>query len=706
MSAPQVQDRRRTGSGPGFFCRRAYVGKSVGPGLRTVGFAALYVAAAFAGRLTVLPGTSLSLVWPAAGIAVVWFGASFGSRWRYLDAAALVAVTLLVNLTTGATPLMALAFAAANLVQVWVFLRLFGRLCPHLWGAGGRGLLARTGELWRLIAAGAVSTAAGAAVGPSAVWLLTGDYSWLATTVWLTRNTVSIVLIGTLGLRLAFALSVRERPIVLPTGWRLAEYTALVFGSAFAYFVAFGINHGLPLAFPLLIMTVWAGLRLHTTFVVLHDLCVGTAAVLFTLHGDGPFADIPSYGVRALVAQAFVGMVAVVGLALALSRDERHALVRQLSAAERDATRQAGLMSAIVESTDDGLDVVDPAGRVLLRNPAARSLFGGPTGYSGLTLPDGTPIDEHALVAAHGLDVRVGDGRIVQVTAAELAFDPGTGHSAVLMFHDVTAERRHRDDLAGFAGVVAHDLLNPLTTVDGWAEDLADLLEKAPPHPAYAGAERSVARIRRSAERMRGLITDLLAYTTARDGELTPSTIDLRAMITDITAARIDLASAAGTPVPRFEFGELAPVHADPLLVRQVLDNLISNAVKYTAPGATPVVTIGTAEAAPGWREIVVADNGIGIPAGQHEAIFDTFHRAHRASGYAGTGLGLAICKRVVEHHGGTILARDDPGGGTRIRFTLPSAGRDSPASRTQPEPVPTGGILEPAFHAGTSEEG
>jgi signal transduction histidine kinase len=673
------------------------VSKRAWPVLRTVGFTALYVAAAYAGRLTVLPDTSLSLVWPAAGVAVVWFAASARTRWCYLDAGALVAVTLLVNLTTGASLVLAAAFAAANLTQVWVFLWVFGRLCPHLWGGGGTKRLEHTGELWRLLAAGAISSAVGAALGPTAVWLAGGQYSWLATTVWLTRNTVSIVLIGTLGLRLAFVRPTlrRWRESQLPQ-WRFTEYTALIAVSALAYFVAFGVNHGLPLAFPLLMLTVWAGLRLHTTFVVLHDLCVGTAAILFTLHGDGPFADVPSYGVRALVAQAFVGLVAVVGLAIALNRDERDALVGRLSAAEQAATRQAGLMSAIVESTDDGLDVVDPAGRVLLRNPAALSLFGGPTGYAGMTLPDGSPIDESALVAAHGLDVRVGDGRIVQVTAAELGFDPGTGHAAVLMFHDVTAERRHRDELAAFAGVVAHDLLNPLTTVDGWAEDLADLLEKAPPHPAYAGAERSVARIRRSAERMRGLITDLLGYTTARDGEINPQTVDLRAMVNDITAARVDLATAAGTPVPRFELGELAPVRADPALIRQVLDNLVSNAVKYTAPGATAVVTIGTADGAPGWVEIVVADNGIGIPAGQHEAVFDTFHRAHRASGYAGTGLGLAICKRVVERHGGTIVARDDPGGGTRICFTLPAARNPAPPA-PHPETVRSGGILEPA---------
>jgi len=107
---------------------------------------------------------------------------------------------------------------------------------------------------------------------------------------------------------------------------------------------------------------------------------------------------------------------------------------------------------------------------------------------------------------------------------------------------------------------------------------------------------------------------------------------------------------------------------------------LIGNAIKYTAPDATPVLTI-TSRHLDGAVEVTVADNGIGIPAGQHKAIFDNFHRAHRdAAAYGGSGLGLAICQRIVARHGGTISAADNPGGGSRFIFTLPAASR--PAQR------------------------
>jgi signal transduction histidine kinase len=243
--------------------------------------------------------------------------------------------------------------------------------------------------------------------------------------------------------------------------------------------------------------------------------------------------------------------------------------------------------------------------------------------------------------------------------------------SAVVLYHDVTAERRHRDQLATFAGAVAHDLQNPLTTVEGWTETAADLLDAD--EPAIGKARDSLARVSRAAVRMRGLINDLLAYTAARDADLTPTRVELTGMVADIAAGRADAAAAAGLPEPRMEVGRLDPVDADAGAVRQLLENLIGNSIKYTAPGVTPHLEI-TSRRRGGTVEVTIADNGIGIPAGQHEAIFGNFHRAHRDTGYAGTGLGLSICHRIVTRHGGYITAGDNAGGGSRFSFTLPAA--------------------------------
>jgi signal transduction histidine kinase len=673
---------------------------------RTAAFTVLYLLATVAGRLTVMDDSNLSLVWPAAGVAVLWFCAQRRSPYRLLDGAALALVTVVVNMATGATAPMAAVFVVANLAQAGIFVHLIGRWRPDLWGAGGTAPLSRSNDLWALLGAAFAATTVGAAIGPTGIWLITGEYSWPSTGVWLARNTASMLIIGAAGLRLGYELA-RHRSgswrgwwhqvtarLRRTPAWRIGEYAAVAVCSVVVYLIGFAYNHGLPLAFPLIAVTVWAALRLSTTFVVLHDLAVGTIAVVFTLGHVGPFAAIGSNAARAIVAQVFVGMVAVVGLALALGRDERAALIGELAREKDEASRRADLTTAIIDAMADGLSVIDAEGRVVLRNPAAVELLGGRAGpggtvtggtHYGLFHPDGRPIADHELpyhramagddVAGVDLLVRnpgVPDGRIVSVTATTLPDGPGS-RRAVVLFHDVTAERRQREELTNFAGVVAHDLLNPLTAVEGWTEATGEALRDAPRHPAVGEATDSLARVSRAAARMRELINDLLAYSTARDAAVAAVRADLNDVVRDIATARVDAAVAAGTPVPEFVLDDLDPVLADVVLTRQLLDNLIGNAVKYTAPGVRPRIVVSCARA--GDRvEVTVADNGIGIPAGQHEAIFGNFHRAHHGSGYSGTGLGLAICRRIVERHGGTIRAADAPGGGSRFTFTLPAA--------------------------------
>lgn len=113
------------------------------------------------------------------------------------------------------------------------------------------------------------------------------------------------------------------------------------------------------------------------------------------------------------------------------------------------------------------------------------------------------------------------------------------------------------------------------------------------------------------------------------------------------------------------------------MLLRQVIDNLIGNAVKYVAPGVRPQIEVRarhTDSDGTSMVEIEVSDNGIGIPVGQHVQVFDSFHRAHQ-HGYRGTGLGLSIVKRIVERHGGAVAARDrEDAGGTTMTATFPAA--------------------------------
>jgi PAS domain S-box-containing protein len=371
---------------------------------------------------------------------------------------------------------------------------------------------------------------------------------------------------------------------------------------------------------------------------------------------------------------------------LATGRERAIAQVRAatagLRAAERESRRQAGLLGAVMTSIGDGVGVVDENGEFLLHNPAARQLLGvdddaeHPDGWQehyGLFRPDGrTPFPQDELPLMRALrgertdavemvvrNAARPEGILISVDGRPLDASAGQ-RGAVAVFHDITEIRRYETDLAVFAGVVAHDLKAPLTVMRGHCEAAGEALEEG------ADAQPSLQRILRAVERMSAMIDTLLAYTTARDAPLNIEPVDLTALVADVMQDR-----AGHDPQAEVFVGDLPGVLADPAMLRHVLDNLIGNALKYVRPGTAARVDVTATPAGPGWTRVEVADRGIGIPDAEKPAVFDRFHRAHAAAGYAGTGLGLAICKRIVERHGGEIGVDDNPGGGTRFHFTL-----------------------------------
>ncbi len=237
--------------------------------------------------------------------------------------------------------------------------------------------------------------------------------------------------------------------------------------------------------------------------------------------------------------------------------------------------------------------------------------------------------------------------------------------------------RQREAELVGFAGIVAHDLRSPLARITGFADFLREeaAARLDPVHRDF------LERLYRGAQRMQTLIDDLLDYATAENRTLNTATVDLKAVADDIAHERLSEARQADTLIV---VDPLPVVPGDATLLRQVLDNLIGNAVKYTAEGRQPYVRI-TGRPQGDTVRIEVADRGIGIPEDQRDTVFAAFHRAGGSEGYPGTGLGLAIVHRIVERHGGEIGVDDNPGGGSRFWFTLPLVRR--PAA-----PSPAGG--------------
>ncbi|GAB6896926.1 hypothetical protein [Kineosporia succinea] len=232
---------------------------------------------------------------------------------------------------------------------------LLRRWNPRMWGAGGDEPLTGMPQLTGLILATLVATAAGGLLGPLAVGLIDGTWSLLLAVVWMVRNTVSVLLVLGLGLRVGYLISAHRRAradtgarpaVVLPfkrlNQIQRLELAALVAVSVAAYVVVFVVLPTLPIAFPLIALTVWAALRFDTTIVVMHDFVAGSAAVAFTLAGHGPFTAVPDFATRALIVQAFVGLVAVIGLALAWAATNATCCCSRCGAGPRGDRRHRG----------------------------------------------------------------------------------------------------------------------------------------------------------------------------------------------------------------------------------------------------------------------------------------------------------------------------------------------------------------------------
>lgn len=222
-------------------------------------------------------------------------------------------------------------------------------------------------------------------------------------------------------------------------------------------------------------------------------------------------------------------------------------------------------------------------------------------------------------------------------------------------------------ELRAFAHTVAHDLRAPLRNVEGFA---TALLEDEAPRLSEVG-KLFVARIVAAVTRMDRLITDLLAYSRLARAELRLDAVDtntvLRAVLRDLeTQIRESGARIAVAPA-------LPAVRANQAVLIQVIDNLVSNALKFVAPGVVPEVTIhastdGTTV------NLLIEDNGIGIAPEHHEHVFGVFERLHGHEQYPGTGIGLAIVRKGLERMGGAVRILGRPQGGTVFEVTLPAA--------------------------------
>lgn len=634
-------------------------------------FAAAYVAMNLLGRLTIVQGQTVSLVWPAAGVAALWILAEAPRlQWRVL---ALLFLAHAAGVwVTGATPLLVLFGSLSIVTQTWVLGMLARRWTPNLLGAGGSESLRSPRVIVVGTAATVVACVIGALIGTIGVQLSTGDADGWTMVAWYARHVAGVVAVGGLG-----HLVWEWRTQVIPPRTHGGSYTELVVLWVVAVVATTGLFlQPYPLSFLVIALAVWAAARFRTLPAVAMCVVMGSIGLVLTLLGRGPFAELDPV-VGALLSQVFVVAVLLTGLVVGALGDRIDDLYAAATRAQRQAAEQAALLEEMTESMGEGLVVLDGSGHVDRSNGASRRLahrvsLGAQDDEAlarlvDLVLHPAAPNTGAARPELGVGDVVIplasGEEIVVAVTRTTLDAMPGDDEGGVLLvLREVTDHRSGLRPMASFASTAAHDLRGPLTAVRSW---LSLAVEDIDPE---SEALEPLRRAERASEHMGELIGDLLTHALAESGELVVEDVPLRGVLSQ-TAELLGPDDRLDVP------DELPVVRADPVAVRQLLGNLVGNAVKYARPGEPAHVRVRAQRK--GSRVVVeVQDDGVGVEEEERSLIFQRFHRsgAVRAH-FRGTGMGLSICQSIVQRHGGTIeCLAVPPGTGSVFRFDLPAA--------------------------------
>ncbi len=344
-------------------------------------------------------------------------------------------------------------------------------------------------------------------------------------------------------------------------------------------------------------------------------------------------------------------------------------------------------LEAILRGMVEGVLVTDLAGGVVLMNARSRELLAVPPevdtrGRPLVELTRDPALGElmrelaaGAPIASRDVTLAGGNGPTLQVNAARLRGADGQAFGFVLVLHDVTELRRLEVIRRDFVANVSHELRTPLTAIKGYAETLL-----GPAGDDRETARRFLAVIDRHSERLGRLINDLLALSDLELGRtpLRLSAVAVGPAVDDVLQIFAEPVARAGVRVAAQVAPGLPSVHADGDRLRQVLINLVDNAIKYTPQGGQVMVravpAAGTEHA--GMVEIAIEDSGIGIPAQDLPRLTERFFRVDKARSreLGGTGLGLAIVKHIVQAHGGSLSISSALGQGTTVRVIFPAS--------------------------------
>ena len=376
--------------------------------------------------------------------------------------------------------------------------------------------------------------------------------------------------------------------------------------------------------------------------------------------------------------------------------------------AEDAALRERRLLEAVMEALPVGVWLMDGSGNIVSSNPAAPRIWAGARyvgvdqfgEYKGWWADTGEEIRPEEWAAARAFSkgetslnekivIQCFDGsrKTILNSAIPLVDARNRVYGAVIVNQDIDAleraqqeirqlndslEQRVRErtaelvasnhELEAFSYSVSHDLRAPLRGIDGFAhilaEDYGDRLD--------AAGRSHIQRIRQASQRLSQTIDDIIELARITRVRINRREVDVSALAHTVT---LELGQESSRP--EFVVAESVTAKADPNLLRIVLENLLHNAVKFSARAEHPRIEFGQSDRE-GERCYFVRDNGAGFDPAFADKLFEPFQRLHKPEEFAGTGIGLATVKRIISRHGGRVWAESRPGQGATFWFTLP----------------------------------
>lgn len=479
--------------------------------------------------------------------------------------------------------------------------------------------------------------------------------------------------------------------VALITDWTPARKPWAVLLPVLDIFAILGMREAEPVldvGLLLVLPVIWMSRNFHFAGAI-SSVVLSTAIIWGMRLLDGAPIDKYDFGTQVLLPMTLL-FIATTTYATSRRGQSQRELLRQQSALVESALVRARdqerILDEVINAVEFGVIAFDRDGKATLRNNAhEQSLrdFGAPRSamiHPVIYQPDGTTLYEDAdrpyrrALAGEEFENLVywvgapGEARAAySATARQTTTADGTPDGGVVVVRDITTELEAVRARENLAASVSHELRTPLTSIIGFLELAVDAPELTDE------TKRMLDIAARNSERMLGLVTDLLQTASDKDGTLTLAIASCD--IAELARQSIESAQIAANQRGLSMSAVIdrpAVTSADPFRIRQVIDNLLTNAVKYNRTGGSITVSVESTD------EIVrvdVTDTGVGVSDTDQAHLFDRFFRAGsaRKSDVVGTGLGLGISRDIAKLHGGSLSVRSEVGVGSTFSLILPA---------------------------------